>query len=69
MRNPASSVVAEIYLQAHETTAITTLSNPPNIWKRYVDEVFAIIKRSHLDEFQQHINGLHPNIELTVEQN
>ena len=38
MGSPASSVVAEIYMQARETTAITTSSNPQKIWKRYVDD-------------------------------
>ncbi|XP_057298389.1 uncharacterized protein LOC130629264 [Hydractinia symbiolongicarpus] len=55
----ASSVVAEIYMQAHETAALLTSDRRPKVWKRFVDDVFAIIKRSHLEEFHEHINGLH----------
>ena len=41
---PASSVIAEICIQAHESTAFTTTSNPPKVWERVVDCVFLIIK-------------------------
>ena len=67
MGGPASSVVAEIYMQAHEQTALTTFSNKPKVWKRYVDDVFSIIKRCHLDEFFEHINSMHEQIKFTVE--
>ena len=67
MGGPASLVVAEIYMQAHEQTALTTFSNKPNVWERYVDDVFSIIKRCHLDSFFEHINSLHEQIKFTVE--
>ncbi|XP_057305297.1 uncharacterized protein LOC130642226 [Hydractinia symbiolongicarpus] len=67
MRGPTSSVVAEIYMQAHETTALTTADHAPRVWKRFVDDVFLIIKRAHLDVFHEHINNLHPNIQFTIE--
>ena len=67
MGGPASSVVAEIYMQAHEQTALTTFSNKPKVWKRYVDDVFAIIKWHHLDEFFKHLNSLHEQIKFTAE--
>ena len=43
MGGPASSVVAEIYMQSHESTALTTTDTPPKVWKRFVDDVYAII--------------------------
>ncbi|XP_057298092.1 uncharacterized protein LOC130629018 [Hydractinia symbiolongicarpus] len=67
MGGPASSVVTEIYMQAHETTALVTSDRRPKDWRRFVDEVFAIIKRSHLEEFHEHIIGLHRQIKFTVE--
>ena len=57
MGGPASSVIAEIYMQAHETTALTTTSNPPKVWERFVDDVFLIIKKSSLEGFFNHVNG------------
>ena len=59
MGGPASSVIAEIYMQAHESTALTTTSNPPKVWERFVDDVFLIIKKSSLEGFFKHVNGLH----------
>ena len=54
-------------MQSHESTAITTADVRPKVWKRFVDDVFAIIKRLKLYEFHQHINNLHPQIKFTVE--
>lgn len=41
---PASSVISKIYMQAHETTTLLTSDT------RFVDDVLAIINRSHLEE-------------------
>ena len=43
MGGPPSSIVAKIYIQATETTALTTTSHPPKVWERHVDDVFSII--------------------------
>ena len=48
MGGPPSSIVAEIYMQATETTALTTTSHPPKVWERHVDDVFSIIRNSNL---------------------
>ena len=67
MGGPPSSIVAEIYMQATETTALTTTSHPPNVWERHVDDVFSIIRNSSLHDFFQHINSLHPKTKFTME--
>ena len=51
MGGPPSSIVAEIYMQATETTALITTSHPPKVWERHVDDVFSIIRRSNLHDF------------------
>ena len=33
MGGPASSTTAEIYMQAYESTAITTALHPPKVWE------------------------------------
>ena len=38
MGGPASSTTAEIYMQAHESTAISTALHPPKVWERFVDD-------------------------------
>ena len=64
---PPSSIVAEIYMQATETTALTTTSHPPKVWERHVDDVFSIMRNSSLHDFFQHINSLHPKTKFTME--
>ena len=51
MGGPASSTTAEIYMQAYEHTAITTALHPPKVWERFVDDVYSILKRTHLEIF------------------
>ena len=68
MGNPASSTTAEIYMQAHERTAISTTLHPPKVWERFVDGVYSILKRMHLENFFHHINNLHQNIKFTTEE-
>ena len=58
MGGTASSVIAEIYLQTHKSTALTTTSHPSKVWERHVDDVFLIIKKSHLNDFFEHVNNL-----------
>ena len=43
MGGPPSSIDAEIYMQATETTALTTTSHPSKVWERHVDDVFSIM--------------------------
>ena len=68
MGGPASSTIAEIYMQAHERTAISTALHPPKVWERFVDDVYSILKRTHLENVFQHINNLHQNIKFTMEE-
>ena len=68
MGGPASSTTAEIYMQAHESTAISTALHPPKVWERSVDDVYSIVKRTQLENFFHHINNLHQNIKFTMEE-
>ena len=68
MGGPASSTTAEIYMQAHESTAISTALHPPKVWERFVDDVYSIVQRTQLENFFHHINNLHQNIKFTMEE-
>ena len=68
MGGPASSTTAEIYMQAHERTAISMALNPLKVWEQFFDKVYSILKRTHLENFFQHINNLHQNIKCTIEE-
>ena len=67
MGGPASLTTAEIYLQAHEHTAISTALHPPKFWERFVDDVDSILKRTYLENFFHHnFFNLRQNIKFTV---
>ena len=64
MGGPASSTTAEIYMQAYEHTAITTALHPPKVWERFVDDVYSVLKRTHLENFFHRINNIHQILSL-----
>ena len=68
MGGPASSTIAEIYMQAYEHTATTMALHPPKVWNWFVDDVYSILKRTHFENFFHHISTLHQNIKFTMEE-
>ena len=69
MGSPLSPVIANLFMEDFETTALMTAELQPKIWKRYVDDTFVIWPhgRTKLNEFLSHINSLHHKITFTVE--
>ena len=53
----STDVVAEIYMQAHEHTAIYTALHPLKVWERFADEVYSIMTCTYLENFFYHINN------------
>ena len=47
---------------------MSTALHPPKVWEQFVDDVYSILKRTHLENFFQHINNLHQNIKFTMEE-
>ena len=68
MRGQASSTTAEIYMQAYERTAITMALQPPNVWERFVDDVYSVFKCTHLENFFYHINNVYQNIKFIMKE-
>ena len=68
MEGPVLSTTAEIYMQAHEHTAISMALHPPKVWDQFVDDVYSILKHTHLENFFHHINNLHQNLKFTAEE-
>ena len=51
-----------------EERALSTLTfDKPKIWYRFVDDVFAIVKKLYVNALLQHLNAQHPSIQFTVE--
>ena len=68
MGGPTSSTTSEIYMQAHENIAISTALHHSKVWERSVDDVYSILKRTHLQIFSHHINNLHQNAKFTMDE-
>ena len=68
MGDPASSNTAEIYMQAYEYTAITMALHPPKVWEWFVDDIYSILKHTHLENCFHNINNLHQNIKFAIEE-
>ena len=64
---PLSPIVANIYMENFEVEAITSAPNPPQFWKRYVDDTFIILQSSTKDEFLEHLNSIDQQIQFTAE--
>ena len=68
MGSPISPIVANLFMEDFEVKAIQTAKNPPNMWKRYVDDTCVILSSASKDEFFQHINSIDPRIQFTSEE-
>ena len=69
MGSPLSPFVANIFMEDFEQTALSTSNLKPKIWFRYVDDTFVIWQhgKDKLEEFLEHLNGLHERIQFTME--
>ena len=67
MGSPVSPIVANIFIEAVETGAISTALHPPKLWRRYVDDTCVIQDQAHKDEFLNHINSVDKAIQFTEE--
>ena len=63
-----SSTRAEIYIQTHEQTAISSAIHPPKVWKLFVDDIYSTFQQTHSENFFHQIKNLHQNINLTMEE-
>ena len=68
MGSPVSSVVADIFMEEFETKAFSAYNNTPRLWRRFVDDVLAIVKRSSARELLAYLNDQHVRIQFTMEE-
>lgn len=66
MGNSLSPFISEIFMANLESELISK-GLMPKFWKRYVDDVFAIIRKEDLESTLNTLNGLHRNIKFTCE--
>ena len=68
MGSPVSSVVANIFMMNFERKALGTATYfEPRLWRRYVDDVYSIIKKLRIEGLLAHINSIDGNIRFTLE--
>ena len=70
MGSPLSPVIANMYMEHLEETALHTAPLQLTLWLRYVDDTFVAWLHGHeeLQHFHEHINQQHPNIQFTIEE-
>ena len=62
-----SPVVANIFIAYLEKTSINTFHTPPTLRVRFVYDTFCVIKRSCVEEFRDHLDGISSFIKFTYE--
>ncbi|KFD55864.1 hypothetical protein M513_03303 [Trichuris suis] len=70
MGSPLSPVLAELFMEHLEQTAFEGTDNPwaPRLFKRYVDDIFAIVKKGQEEALLEHLNSIFPGqIAFTIE--
>ena len=67
MGSPVSVVLAELVMQHIEQKMVIDAPCTPKIWRRYVDDVIAILPKDKVESYLNHINSLDPNIQFTIE--
>lgn len=69
MGSPLSPVLANIFMEDFETSAINSTINKPSTWLRYVDDIFVIWPHGEeqLNKLLEHLNNIHENINFTME--
>ena len=69
MGSPLAPILADLWMQKMERKLNRFSTNKPNIWLRYVDDVFCIfdIPETKITEFHSKINKWHNNLKFTRE--
>ena len=62
-----SPIIANLYMELIEHTAITTFHTPPSLWLRSVDDTFCILDKKHISGFHSHLNFIYSHIQFTME--
>ncbi|XP_024872108.1 uncharacterized protein LOC112454769 [Temnothorax curvispinosus] len=67
MGSPLSPILADMVMEDLETKCLQMLSFPVPFFKRYVDDVFAIVPRLKVDEILTVFNNYHNRLKFTYE--
>ena len=67
MGSPVSVVIANMFMESLEQSALRSFPQPVKYWRRYVDDTFVIIKKDYVTDLLDHLNSQHDRIRFTYE--
>ena len=68
MGSPLGPVLANLFMAVNEKNWLESCENPPSFYKRYVDDIFCLMKSENdANSFLVYLNTKHPNIKFTME--
>ena len=69
MGSPLSPIIANLFMEDLENSALTSALLKPNLWIRYVDDTFVVWSHGvdNLHHFHGHLNQQSPSIKFTRE--
>ena len=65
--SPVSAVIANMVMEDVETRALNAFISGPKLWKRYIDDIFVLLKQNKLTDLFNHINAVENSINFTME--
>ena len=65
MRSPISGFITEAVMRKLESIALPSFEH--KLWVRYVDDVFAVVKKDNLASIHQTLNNIFQGIQFTLE--
>ena len=68
MGAPVFSTAVEICMQAYENTPISTALYSPKVWEIFLDDIYSLLKRTHLKKLFYHISNIYQNIKFTIKE-
>ncbi len=68
MGSPVSPIVANLFMEWFEESAIRTFPYELSLWRRYVDDTIVALCDSLIEDFTTHLNAQHPAIKFTREE-
>ena len=68
MGSPVSPIVANLFMEWFEETAINSFKYEITLWRRYVDDTLVALSDTLIEDFSTHINNIHPAIKFTREE-